>query len=336
MIYELMLKNTPVLEWESDSPQDPPLAAWVLRSDLLPFILRGNAERLAGERHIFNFVVGRRSYSAPRLASEFLGALSFENPNTDNNTFNSAWIRRGTAFTDCYWIKRADESICWEDVSLRGNYNAGDFSESLLPNELDSLRKGYGFWHRAADGEMYFCKRKGADMEVMISRLLDKTVIPHVRYEYFTADGATLCRSRCMCDDEVSVVSAGALWYYMAQTVKESPFVKLINSYADDTFFLMNTWDYLIDNRDRSQENWGFLYNSDTTEILGCHPLIDHADAFGEGQAAAKSMIFRGRDMLEIARRSNARCPLAFTRFYEGDFTKREYYEAFCERLERL
>ena len=38
--------------------------------------------------------------------------------------------------------------------------------------------------------------------------------------------------------------------------------------------------DYLIANRDRHGQNWGFYYDSKTMEILSCHPLYDHNNAF--------------------------------------------------------
>lgn len=31
---------------------------------------------------------------------------------------------------------------------------------------------------------------------------------------------------------------------------------------------------------DRHSQNWGFFYDTETMEILGCHPLFDHNKAF--------------------------------------------------------
>ena len=47
-----------------------------------------------------------------------------------------------------------------------------------------------------------------------------------------------------------------------------------------ESIYKMWIVDYLILNRDRHGLNWGFFYNCDTQEILGCHPLYDHNNSF--------------------------------------------------------
>lgn len=47
-----------------------------------------------------------------------------------------------------------------------------------------------------------------------------------------------------------------------------------------DSIYKVFIIDYLISNRDRHGGNWGFFYNCNTMEILGCHPLFDHNNAF--------------------------------------------------------
>lgn len=134
-------------------------------------------------------------------------------------------------------------------------------------------------------------------------------------------------------------VHPGILKYGMWLTLRDRPLENLIKSYADKTFFLMNTWDYLINNQDRHANNWGVLYNSDTTQILGCHPLIDHGASFGRepGFAPVESKVLCGMDSFEVAKRSNSKYPLEFTEpLTEADFLKPQYYKAFMERLGRL
>lgn len=101
----------------------------------------------------------------------------------------------------------------------------------------------------------------------------------------------------------------------------------------------MNTWDYLIANIDRNANNWGFLYNSDTTQILGCHPLIDNAFSFPKELdfVPTGSRVFIGEDRFEVAKRSNSKYPLEFTEpITEADFLKPQFYKDFIERLGRL
>lgn len=53
----------------------------------------------------------------------------------------------------------------------------------------------------------------------------------------------------------------------------------------------MEMWivDFLISNRDRHGQNWGFYYDTETMEILGCRPLFDHYQSrFYHGQAVSK------------------------------------------------
>lgn len=47
-----------------------------------------------------------------------------------------------------------------------------------------------------------------------------------------------------------------------------------------ESIYKMWIVDFLISNRDRHGQNWGFFYDMDTMKILGCHPLFDHNKAF--------------------------------------------------------
>lgn len=47
-----------------------------------------------------------------------------------------------------------------------------------------------------------------------------------------------------------------------------------------ESIYKMWIVDFLISNRDRHGQNWGFFYDTETMDILGCHPLFDHNNAF--------------------------------------------------------
>ena len=102
---------------------------------------------------------------------------------------------------------------------------------------------------------------------------------------------------------------------------------------------IYKTWitDYLISNSDRHGGNWGFYYDSNSTDILKCHPLYDHNNAFDEELMKNKDAdyIFFGgqRSMKETAMYAVKRVDYKFNeKILPSDFIKPEYYESFMDR----
>ena len=120
-----------------------------------------------------------------------------------------------------------------------------------------------------------------------------------------------------------------------------------------DQFNQMLIADYLIGNPDRHAGNWGFLFNNDTREVLGLHPLYDHNLAFHpDYYFADRNMQFsaKGRTdqdyatlgMEEAAQQAISQTPFEFIEPLASDFFSRfgqdeaRYQQEFLQRCEML
>lgn len=138
-------------------------------------------------------------------------------------------------------------------------------------------------WRRHKDGSLWLYKR-GANgntesrIEVMCSNLLDKMNVEHVHYEAGVDDGQYVCMCECMTSENLSILTGLDFYSYCSRNGLD--FEKEYLSIDADSMYKMWIVDYLIANRDRHSLNWGFYYNQDSMQILGCHPLFDHNNAF--------------------------------------------------------
>ena len=98
--------------------------------------------------------------------------------------------------------------------------------------------------------------------------------------------------------------------------------------------------DYLISNRDRHGLNWGFFYNCDTMEILGCHPLYDHNKSFyiAYMQDEDAEYLYDNRmTMKEAAKIAMRKVDFHFYReFTREDFLTDRQYHSFMKRASEL
>lgn len=106
-----------------------------------------------------------------------------------------------------------------------------------------------------------------------------------------------------------------------------------------DNLYKMWIVDYLICNRDRHRQNYGFYYRPDTMEIIGMHPLFDHNNAFDleymkDREAAYQ---FRGLSIREAAKYAIGRVDLHFELpFFQSDFLTERQYKEFMWRAKDL
>ena len=100
--------------------------------------------------------------------------------------------------------------------------------------------------------------------------------------------------------------------------------------------------DYLISNRDRHGQNWGLYYNAHTTEILKCHPLFDHNNAFDIKTMQDRDAVYvfsnkKGESIRDVARYAIKRCDFHFTApIVRSDFITQRQYDSFMSRAEEL
>ena len=309
----LMMKNEHVMKINLDTAMYE-----VINEKLLPFTMQGKMPRIPDFSEIHSKyddtqrqIAIRKNYNAflSFLASRVLpitrtnakkiyGLFGFEQLQDDLSKAKIAIVCRALSLQDNYWIKIEGDSTKWEDVCLRhvslseavAQVSLHGSSLTLTNKKEEAMRTpeltGQGAyakaWVREPDG-LYLYK-KGANgvmeskIEVMVSNLLDNCNVDHLKYEAGESNGEYICKCKCMTDDTISILSGMDFdtWCNIRGLDSRKEALKI----DPESIYKMWIVDYLISNRDRHGLNWGFFYNCDTQEILGCHPLYDHNNSF--------------------------------------------------------
>ena len=244
---------------------------------------------------VTSWLAGRVLLLSRENAKWLYNALGLEQVSTEEEKAKLASMCRAVSVNDTYWLKFGAEGITWSDVNIRRNslneviaqiaLHGKDLS---LQGELTSpeftTHGAYAkAWRRHEDGNLWLYKKghngnTESRIEVMVSNLLDKLDVEHCHYEAGEDEGCYVAMCSAMSTENLSILDGMDFESYCN-----------VNGYDADKFMLQidaesiyKMWivDYLIANRDRHGQNWGFFYDSDTMEIKGCHPLYDHNNAF--------------------------------------------------------
>ena len=113
---------------------------------------------------------------------------------------------------------------------------------------------------------------------MMCSNLLDRMNVEHVHYEAGEDEGKYVCMCPCMTTEKKSVLTG--MEFISWCNVNGIDADRRMFEIDGGSIYKMWIVDFLISNRDRHGQNWGFYYDTETMEILGCHPLFDHNNAF--------------------------------------------------------
>ena len=112
----------------------------------------------------------------------------------------------------------------------------------------------------------------------MCSDLLDKMNVEHVHYEAGEDEGKYVCMCPCMTTESKAILTGMEfISYCNVNGLSPEEEIFRIDS---ESIYKMWIVDFLISNRDRHGQNWGFFYDTESMDILGCHPLFDHNNAF--------------------------------------------------------
>ena len=75
----------------------------------------------------------------------------------------------------------------------------------------------------------------------------------------------------------------------------------------------MQVCDYILGNNDRHIDNWGFMMDNDTGELIGLHALMDHDRAFEDvADELSQTAEVRGENMKDSAIRSASKCDINY------------------------
>lgn len=291
-------------------------------------------------------------------AKKIYNTFRFEQLQSEFHLAKIALTFRALSVMDNYWLKLPNDNLTWKDVDLhKARINLSLAKVSLCGSsyysedkEKDALHcpelSGQGSFAKAwlRDGEdLYLHKRGGKNtfeskVEVMVSKLLDNCNVRHITYESAHAFRYYTCRCKCMTDDTLSILTWHDFKSYCHNFGKDPKQEAL--RIDPEMVYKMMIVDYLIANPDRHGMNWGFFYNCDTMEILGCHPLFDHNLAFDTKcmKDPARGYLFDDtKSMRDWAKYAMERVDFHFYReFTREDFLTDKQYECFTQRAKEI
>ena len=346
----------------------------VINEKLLPFAIKGRIRKPMDYRDVKTkyedtqrqLVIKRNSEAVETFfdfrvlplnrenAKWIFNAFNFPQDNTKSTRLKIILACRGVSLSDSYWLKIDGESLQWKDKNLRHN-SLNDIVGQIALHGTKVTLQGkietpelttHGAYAKAwkrENGELWLYKRgyngtTESKIEVMVSKLLDNCNVNHVEYLPAEDRGIFMCKCKCMSDDKMSIVSGGEFISYCNAMGKDW-YKELLTIDADSVYKMMIV-DYLISNPDRHGMNWGLYYKTDTTEIVGCHPLYDHNNAFDLDVMRDddfKSIFISNATMRECAVNAMKNVDFHFYReFTRDDFLTERQFKSFTNRARYL
>ena len=294
---QLLLMDKPVLNVQENG------MCTILDFDRLPFALR--KENIT----FVDFIewASNRTLSIGRsYAKEILNSLRL----SQTNRFAVCKACRGLSLEDSYWIRQDGDDKSWEEVNLFQNplslfvteislsgsnvhFTAGaEERRNIHTPELTTLGASAKGWIRQ-EGKLYL--HKVGKYEIPADQILNVLDIPHIHYrvsaekdishyiseerkEWLNGVGEAVVNSELFTSEQISLVTFEEFQLFCENYG--------LNVYAeaekmDREFYLkMQIADYILNNNDRHEQNWGFLMDNATGKLTGFCPLFDHDHAF--------------------------------------------------------
>ena len=238
-------------------------------------------------------------------------------------------MARCLSLTDTFWMKRADEHISWDDVSLYRNPfdeviariafdGTGMYGRQNSPTSPEFATSGSfaKCWVRE-EGQISLVKRGSYGYanagfepysEKLASDILEAASIDHVPYEVVKFRGKLASTCPMFTSEEHGFVSAHRFF--------DGPFgvrdmLEFARAHgAEESFREMVVMDAVFANVDRHAGNYGFLVNNQTGEVerfaplfdqnMACLPMMMEQDDFDEYLSMIGPKI--GTDFVAIAR----------------------------------
>lgn len=369
----LMNKNTVVMRFNFDE------GVYEIKSEkYMPFQLKGKINKMPEIKNNMTkyemtqyLIKSQKNYDAilSFLSSRVL-SLSRENAKKIYNLFGYEQLQdekskakiaiacRAVSLQDNYWVKLESDNTKWEDINLRTNslsktvamVSLHGSSLTLQGNARTPELNGQGAYAKAwirENNELYLLKKgknnssdieNESRIEVEVSNILDKCNVHHVKYESSFSQDTYVCKCKCMTTDNLSILPGlDFISYCNVNNINPEKEMLKIDS---DNIYKMWIVDYLISNGDRHGMNWGFYYNADTMEILSCHPLYDHNNAFDKDIIKNPDIPYlfnQKMSMKEAAQYAIKHVDFHFTeKINKKDFLTTEQYDSFMKRAKEL
>ena len=368
--FTIMMKDTAVLRVDFDT-----LCYEVLNEKYLPYPIKGKLQKIPSpdtiktaydmsqsllavrknEEAIVSWLTGRVLLLSRANAKWIYNLFHFEQTGTAEQHMKIAMVCRAVSVLDPYWLKfDEDGEISWSSVDVKRNPlneivaqvalhgKSLTFQGSPVTPELTTNGAYAKAWRRHEDGNLWLYKL-GANgstesrIEVMCSNLLDKMNVEHVHYEAGKDEDQYVCMCPCMTTEREAVLTGMEFISYC--NVNGIDADARMMEIDGESIYKMWIVDFLISNRDRHGQNWGFYYDTETMEILGCHPLFDHNNAFDIDFMRDMDAPYQFGEMTirQAAKKAMEKVDFHFTApITRADFITDRQYQSFCKRAKCL
>ena len=368
--FTIMMKDTAVMRVDFDT-----LCYEVLNEKYLPYPIKGKLQKIPSpdtiktaydmsqsllavrknEEAVVSWLTGRVLLLSRANAKWIYNLFHFEQTGTAEQHMKIAMVCRAVSVLDPYWLKfDEDGEISWSSVDVKRNPlneivaqvalhgKSLTFQGSPVTPELTTNGAYAKAWRRHEDGNLWLYKL-GANgstesrIEVMCSNLLDKMNVEHVHYEAGQDEDQYVCMCPCMTTEREAVLTGMEFISYC--NVNGIDADARMMEIDGESIYKMWIVDFLISNRDRHGQNWGFYYDTETMEILGCHPLFDHNNAFDIDFMRDMDTPYQFGEMTirQAAKKAMEKVDFHFTApITRADFITDRQYQSFCKRAKCL
>ena len=295
MTYILMNGDTPTLKFNLEE-----FYLEVLENSMLPYELKDYIQTTTGTSDIkkmFTDITVLKDYFVSRTinlsrdhAKAILLSANMPQSSKTEERLKIVFACRGLSMTDNFWIKSLDEEVCFSDVNLRNHkLSEASYDIAILGKHIsataDELQPDLStngmfpkFWRREAD-EIYMWKTDKTSnftntiCEIEASQILRDNHVPSVEYIKSVKGDKVFSVSKNIASDDISVIRALSIRDWCEHTSRD--FLAFVEELFLTAFASMCVADYVIANTDEHIENWHFLVDSASNEIIGLAPLFD-------------------------------------------------------------
>lgn len=371
----LMLGDKPILQCDISK-----LYFNIIDKNLLPVQLRGiwedngiyelnkdNFNQLNLVKYQ-NYAMNIQHYLSTRVlnlsrknAKKLLNAYNFSQSQDEITKASIAITCKAVSMIDSYWINTDDMKYKWKDINVRCNsLNKVVSHIALTGSSLTVTGKAHTpefalhgayakSWIREKDG-VYLYKAGASELneekiECSVSKILNCFNVNSLDYklstyyDYEKKKDISVSKCKCMSNERYAIVSAEDVYSMCCR--QEKDFLQYVLNIDKDSIYKMCIVDYIISNSDRHLGNWGFYMDNTSGDLIQCHELYDHNNAFDEKDMidpnGGQSKIFENMSKKEAAFYSLKRCDFSLIKPITRDmFLCEEHYESCMNRLVEL
>lgn len=221
----------------------------------------------------------------------------------DKNTTAREWLlnNNGYSFTDCYWFESEEEKLCFSDIQAKKDtldsfYLVKNEKNHYKPHTASLGGQLEKFWFKKND-EVYLCKKVKQNDDILavrefIASEIYKQQNCHNFCDYKLVMDKTNQVLGCICKnfvqedqelisvydllEEYNLTQNDNVWNLIIEKANE---YGLDKQSAKDFLDIQILVDFLITNRDRHENNIGFIRDASTKQILKPAPIYDNGSS---------------------------------------------------------